>query len=252
MSVSDPTSSQEASTAQVEIRLDAAITIPEALAISAAEAFPVGKSTLQRWAKTWGALGTASPVKSVLVTTRTGAAYRVDRDDFTAWLIEQKQNLRPGEMLKDPVTSLEAPRGPEMPRETSQDPERNHQTSRDPSGSQGTSHVRTRAYSSGVEEEDQGSSLRDENMQLKIDVEVRKQLLNQAAGEITRQRDQIEKLLRENGGLQSQVLQLSAPSAIFHAALMASQTTHEPAVEPSRPIDHDDGDNAPFGTSSTL
>ena len=54
-----------------------------------------------------------------------------------------------------------------------------------------------------------GSSLRDENMQLKIDVEVRKQLLNQAAGEINRQRDHIEKLLRENGGLQSQVLQLS-------------------------------------------
>ena len=53
--------------------------------------------------------------------------------------------------------------------------------------------------------------LRDENMQLKIDVEVRKQLLNQAAGEITRQRDHIEGLLRENGALQSQVLQLSAP-----------------------------------------
>ena len=49
-------------------------------------------------------------------------------------------------------------------------------------------------------------------MQLKIDVEVRKQLLNQAAGEITRQRDHIEGLLRENGALQSRVLQLSAPA----------------------------------------
>ena len=48
-------------------------------------------------------------------------------------------------------------------------------------------------------------------MQLKIDVEVRKQLLNQAAGEITRQRDQIENLLRENGGLQTRLLQLAAP-----------------------------------------
>ena len=54
--------------------------------------------------------------------------------------------------------------------------------------------------------------LRDENMQLKIDVEVRKQLLNQAAGEITRQRDHIEELLRENGALQSRVLQLAAPA----------------------------------------
>jgi hypothetical protein len=59
---------------------------------------------------------------------------------------------------------------------------------------------------------DASQKLRDENMQLKIDVEVRKQLLNQAAGEITRQRDHIEGLLRENGALQSRVLQLSAPA----------------------------------------
>ena len=212
---------------------------------------PVGKSTLQRWAKTWGALGTASPVKSILVTTRTGAAYRVDRDDFTAWLIEQKQNMRPGERLKDPVISQETSRGPEMSRKTSQDPERHHETSRDPSGSQGNSRARTHTFSNGVELDD-GSSLRDENMQMKIDVEVRKQLLNQAAGEINRQRDQIEKLLRENGGLQSQVLQLSPPSVIHHPTLMASQTMHEPADEQSRPIDHDNGDNPPFGTNSTL
>jgi hypothetical protein len=60
---------------------------------------------------------------------------------------------------------------------------------------------------------DATQKLRDENMQLKIDVEVRKQLLNQAAGEITRQRDHIEGLLRENGALQSRVLQLSAPTS---------------------------------------
>ena len=60
---------------------------------------------------------------------------------------------------------------------------------------------------------DATQKLRDENMQLKIDVEVRKQLLNQAAGEITRQRDHIEGLLRENGALQSQVLQLAAPTS---------------------------------------
>ena len=182
----------------------------------------------------------------------TGAAYRVDRDDFTAWIIEQKQNMRPGEMLKDPVISQETSRGPKMSRETLQDPERHREAPRDPSGSQGNSRERTRSYSNDTEQYDLGTSLRDENMQLKIDVEVRKQLLNQAAGEITRQRDQIEKLLRENGGLQSQVLQLSAPPVIYHETLMAPQTMHEPADEPSRSMDHDIGDNPPFSTSSTL
>jgi len=66
---------------------------------------------------------------------------------------------------------------------------------------------------------DAAQKLRDENMQLKIDVEVRKQLLNQAAGEITRQRDHIEGLLRENGGLQSRVLQLAAPTNQDHQDL---------------------------------
>ena len=155
-------------------------------------------------------------------------------------------------MLKDPVISQETSRGPGMSRETSQDPERLREAPRDPSGSQATSRDRTRAYSNEDEPDDRASLLRDENMQLKIDVEVRKQLLNQAVGEINRQRDQIEKLLRENGGLQSQVLQLSAPPVIYHETLMAPQTMHEPADEQSRPIDHAVGDNRPFGTSSTL
>ena len=69
------------------------------------------------------------------------------------------------------------------------------------------------------EEPDLTATIRDENMQLKIDVEVRKQLLNQAAGEINRQRNQIEKLLRENGGLQTQLLQIAAPDQKFSASL---------------------------------
>ena len=139
-----------------------------------------------------------------------------------------------------------------MSRETSQDPERHREAPRDPSGSQATSRDRPRAYSNGAEQDDQGSLLRDENMQLKIDVEVRKQLLNQAAGEINRQRDQIEILLRENGGLQSQVLLLAAPSVIHHATLMTPKNIHEAADEPSMSMNHDIGDNPPFGTSSTL
>ena len=252
MPLTDPAASQETSPAPVEIRREAAITIPEALAIAVAEAFPIGKSTLQRWSKTWGALGAASPVKSVLVTTRTGAAYRVDRDDFTAWIIEQKQNMRPGEMLRDPVISQETLRGPEMSRETSQDPERHREAPRDPSVSQGTSRDRTRSYLNGAEQNDQDSSLRDENMQLKIDVEVRKQLLNQAAGEINRQRDHIEKLLRENGGLQSQVLQLSAPATPQHATLMAPHIMHDTTHEEGSPMDHANGDNQSFVTADTV
>jgi hypothetical protein len=77
---------------------------------------------------------------------------------------------------------------------------------------------------------DATQKLRDENMQLKIDVEVRKQLLNQAAGEITRQRDHIEGLLRENGALHSRVLQLSAPTTQDRQNLPppAADRVHEP------------------------
>ena len=78
---------------------------------------------------------------------------------------------------------------------------------------------------------DATQNLRDENMHLKIDVEVRKQLLNQAASEITRQRDHIEGLLRENGALQSRVLQLSAPASQDRQDLLppAADRVHEPA-----------------------
>ena len=246
----DPATPHEASSVPVEIRLDAAITIPEALLIATTEAFPIGKSTLQRWAKTWGLLGAASPVKSVLVTTRTGAAYRVDRDDFTAWLIEQKQNMRPGEMLKDPAIPQETPRDPVKPHETSRDLDRHHETSRDLSRSSRASTDRPRSYSES--EEDRADSLRDENMQLKIDVEVRKQLLNQAAGEISRQRDHIEKLLRENGGLQSQVLQLASPLATHHAALMEPRAAHAGSNEQGTTMHQQNGDNRPFTPDGEL
>jgi len=190
----DAARSDEAPRDAVEIRQDAAITIQEALIIAAEQSFPIGKSTLQRWAKVWAERGAASSVKSVLVTNRAGSFYRFDRDDFKAWLFDQKQNMRPGETLQDPKMSHETPRGAVRPQQTSRDTERPRETSRDEA------------------EPDVAQKLRDENMQLKIDVEVRKQLLNQAAGEITRQRDHIEGLLRENGALQSRVLQLAAPA----------------------------------------
>jgi len=184
----------ETSRDAIEIRQDAAITIQEALVIAAEQLLPIGKSTLQRWAKVWAERGSASPVKSVLVTNRAGSFYRLDRDDFKAWLFDQKQNMRDGEVLRDPVMSHETPRDTARPQQTSRGTERTHETAGDDMNTDAT------------------QKLHDENMQLKIDVEVRKQLLNQAAGEITRQRDHIEGLLRENGALQSRVLQLSAPT----------------------------------------
>ena len=193
MSDQDLTTPQETSRDPVEIRQDAAITIQEALAIAAEEEFAVGKSTLQRWAKSWGDKGAASPVKSILVSTRFGTTYRLDREDFKSWVLEQKQNVRSGETFRDPSRSQETSRDPMRPREVSRDPERPSETPRDLTEPTGTMH--------------------NEIMQLKIDVEVRKQLLNQAAGEITRQRDQIESLLRENGGLQTRLLQIAAPVA---------------------------------------
>ncbi len=190
----DAIGSDETSRDAIEIRQDAAITIQDALIIAAEQSFPIGKSTLQRWAKVWAERGAASSVKSVLVTNRAGSFYRLDRDDFKAWLFDQQQNMRDGEVLRDPVMSHETPRDTARPQQTSRGTERPHETSNENMDT------------------DSQQRLRDENMQLKIDVEVRKQLLNQAAGEITRQRDHIEGLLRENGALQSQVLQLSAPT----------------------------------------
>jgi hypothetical protein len=209
----DANRSDETSRDAIEIRQDAAITIQEALIIATEQSFPIGKSTLQRWAKVWADRGAVSSVKSVLVTNRAGSFYRLDRDDFKAWLFDQKQNMRDGEVLRDPVMSHETPRDTARPQQTSRDTERPHETS--------TADMDT----------DATQKLRDENMHLKIDVEVRKQLLNQAASEITRQRDHIEGLLRENGALQSRVLQLSAPASQDRQDLPppAADRVHEPA-----------------------
>jgi len=190
MAEQDLTPSHETPRDPIEIRQDASITIQEALLIASEEEFPVGKSTLQRWAKAWSEKSAASPVKSVLVTTRFGTTYRLDREDFKTWILEQKPNMRPGEVLQDPVRSHETSQDLKRPREVSRDPMRPNETSQDlPEPS---------------------SKIRDEIMNLKIDLEVRKQLIGQAQVEIGRQREQIEALLRENGGL-TRLLQL-APS----------------------------------------
>src|ERR1700674_1617494 len=117
----DTNRSDETSRDAIEIRQDAAITIQEALIIASEQSFPIGKSTVQRWAKAWADRGAASSVKSVLVTNRAGSFYRLDRDDFKAWLFDQQQNMRDGEILRDPTMSHETPRDTARPQQTPRD-----------------------------------------------------------------------------------------------------------------------------------
>lgn len=196
----DLSASHETPGDPVEIRQDAAITIQEALLLCSAEQYPIGKSTMQRWARHWADQGSLSQVKSILVTNRTGSAYRLDRDDFLTWLLEQKSNARPHEIPQDPAMS--------------------HKTSPDPTGSRETPQGFTASRETSSRTGEIDERLRDENMQLRIDLEVRKQLLSQAAAEINRQREQTETLLRENGALQLRVRQLGAPQS--HAARLGT------------------------------
>lgn len=106
----DPTAPHETPQDPVEIRQDATISIQDVLVIAAEESLPIGKSTLQRWAKSWADQAAASPVKCVLVTNRSGSAYRLDRDDFKVWLFDHRQNMRPGETAPDPEMRRAAPR----------------------------------------------------------------------------------------------------------------------------------------------
>ena len=80
-----------------------------------------------------------------------------------------------------------------QPHETLQDPERSRETSE--------------------QQSPEIAKLRDENMQLKIDLEVRKQLLSKAVEQSHQQGDKIEFLLRENGALGWRLLQLEPPAA---------------------------------------
>jgi hypothetical protein len=152
-----------------------------------AESVPVGLSTLQRWAFKWKELHVQSPVKSVLWIAGNTKTYFLDREDFRVWLFEKKQNLRPSETLRDPEGPPEVPQDLKRPQETSEDSVRPQRQ----------------------DDENIILKLRDDNMNLKIDLEVRKQLLNQARDEIERVRSHTENLLRENGELQFQVRQLA-------------------------------------------
>jgi hypothetical protein len=218
-----PEAQLEVSQDLVEIRHEDAITINDALLLAAQISFTIGRSTLQRWAKVWHELGSASQVKCVLVTTRAGSIYKLDRQDFEAWVLEQKENDR----------SHEIPQGLERPSETSQNPMRSPETPRDPVRPQETSRGSEGSYQREVpksEEQDillkrvkeledknqqladEKHQLEDENLQLKIDIGVRRELIKQAKEEIDRGRVATNTLLRENGALEFQIRQLDASS----------------------------------------
>ena len=211
-----PEAQPEVSQDLVEIRHEDAITINDALMLAAQISFTIGRSTLQRWAKVWHELGSASQVKCILVTTRAGSIYKLDRQDFEAWVLEQKENDR----------SHEIPQGLERPIETSQNPMRSPETPRDPVKPQETSRSPEASYQREVPKneeyemlltrvkqlEDENQQLGDDNLQLKIDIGVRRELIKQAKEEIDRTRDTTNTLLRENGALEFQIRQLAASS----------------------------------------
>jgi hypothetical protein len=211
-----PEAQPEVSQDLVEIRHEDAITINDALVLAAQISFTIGRSTLQRWAKVWHELGTASQVKCILVTTRAGSIYKLDRQDFEAWVLEQKENDR----------SHEIPQGLERPIETSQNPIRSPETPRDPIRPQESSRGSEASYPREVQKneehemlltrmkelEDEKQQLEDENLQLKIDIGVRRELIKQAKEEIDRSRVATNTLLRENGALEFQIRQLGPSS----------------------------------------
>ena len=184
--------SRETSQSPVEVTISQAnaILLSEALVIAREHNVPLGKSTLQRWAKAW-AETPGAPVKALLQVMRDGRHYEIDRDDFEAWLLDQAQNQ-------------EVSRGPARPHETSQDPARSHKTSEDPERFREASHE-TPEIANRVKE------LEAENMNLKIDLGVRKQLLERVKDQIDGIRSMTDSLLRENGALQYQLQQLPAP-----------------------------------------
>ncbi|MFM1814261.1 MAG: hypothetical protein RLZ98_956, partial [Pseudomonadota bacterium] len=156
---------------EVEIRRVDALSVGEALALAHSLDYPIGKSTLQRWAKHWSEMGSGSPVKCILVTNRLGVAYRIDRSDFEAWVLEQQANQKSQETPPDLPRHQETSRDTDRPRETRQDPTRPQETSRNSSEADDTSRVR-------LEE------LEEENLQLRIDIGVRKELVMRAREEM--------------------------------------------------------------------
>lgn len=120
----------DAQPSSVQIPEDRQISITGALSLAIDEGLNIGKSTLQRHAKRWHEAGEASPVKCVLVTTRWGKHYALDRETFLSWTLDElaqqersdaPQDLsRSHETLQDSVRLHEAKHNGTPDRKTTQ------------------------------------------------------------------------------------------------------------------------------------
>ena len=230
-----------------EIRHEDAITVNDALMLAAQISFTIGRSTLQRWAKVWHELGSASQVKCVLVTTRAGSIYKIDRQDFEAWVLEQKENDRSHEIPQGLERPIETPQNPMRSPETPRDPVRHQETSRGPETSSQREMPKSEDRDLLVERikqlEEKNEQLEDENLQLKIDIGVRRELVKHAKEEIDRREVITSTLLRENGALEFQIRQLgpsSKPKEI-EPPPYADRGAEHPTQSPP------DGDHPRFG-----
>ncbi len=176
---------------EVRIAEANAITVAEALSLAQQTGVPIGKSTLQRWAKLW-AETPYSTVKAVLQVTRTGRHYEIYRDDYESWLLEQAENQQ-------------TPPDPVRPDKILPDLGGSHEVPEDLGRSHGASEEDT-ALASRVAE------LETENLQLQIDVGVRRELVNRAKVEMDALHARLQETVKENGALEFQLRQLAAPT----------------------------------------
>ena len=176
---------------EVRIAEANAITMPEALPLAQQMGVPIGKSTLQRWAKVWTETP-GSAVKAVLQVTRTGRHYEIDRDDYESWLLEQAENQQ---TPPDPIRPDKARQGLDGSHEAPEDLGRSSEASGD-----------NDALAARVTE------LETENLQLQIDVGVRRELVNRAKVEMDALHARLQETVKENGALDFQLRQLAAPS----------------------------------------
>ena len=190
--------SPETPRGEVEIKQGDAITVNEALALAQQETFPIGKSTLQRWAKIWSELGTSAPVKCVLITNRQGSVYKLDRSDFLAWVFDEKENDRSRQTPSDFI----------RPKETLGDPERYQETSEDlPEISEKQAELQVDLESIREEKTKLAAKFEDETVLRKF----HEYRADRAEEAIENERDRTDRLLKVVGAQEHKLRELGLP-----------------------------------------
>jgi hypothetical protein len=113
--------------------------------------------------------------------------------------------MKSQETFSDPVRPHETQTDTSRPHQTSQGPDRSEEAS------QGQAHQSEQERGASEEERERLRELEEENLQLKIDLGARKQIINQVREELQSLRENANELLRENGALEFQLRQLQAP-----------------------------------------